>query len=68
MPLYINDNSVYPMELTTIRKENKIIYDRATRRKSWFYIELLKPLQAFITADGNVFYTSDNRPFYVVKE
>ena len=68
MPLYINDNSVYPIELTTIRKENKIIYDRATRGKSWFYIELLKPLQAFITADGNVFYTSDNRPFNVVKE
>lgn len=68
MPLYINDKSVYPMELTAVRKENKTIYDRATRGKSWFYLELLKPMQAFITADGKEFYTYDNLIFNVIEE
>jgi hypothetical protein len=65
MPLYINDKSVFPMELSAVYKENRVIYDRATRGKSWFYLEFLKPVQAFITADEKTFYTSDNLQFYV---
>jgi len=68
MPLYINDTSVYPMELTAVYKENKKVYDRATRGKSWFYLELLKPMQAFITSDGNNFFTVDNLQFFVTAE
>lgn len=68
MPLYINDKSVYPMELTALRKEGKTLYDRATRGKAWFYLELLKPVQAFITSDGNNFFTVDNLQFFVTAE
>lgn len=68
MPLYINEKSVYPMELTAVYKENKTVYDRSTRGKAWFYLELLEPMQAFITSDGNNFFTVDNLQFFVTKE
>jgi hypothetical protein len=68
MPIYINDTSVYPMELTAMYHGGRTVYNRATRGKSWFYLELLMPSQPFMTADGYVFGTNDGLIFNVLEE
>ncbi len=56
---------VFPMELQRIQRGREVVYDRDTRGRSWFILELRTPTPKFIplgasgllTADGNILHT-----------
>ena len=65
MSLLISDQSVYPMQISVIKSEDKTLYDRSTRGKSWFFLRLYSIYQPLETIDGNLFMTVDNNLFHV---
>lgn len=66
MALKSGNTDLYPLEISKIVSENRIIYDRTTRGKNYFYLAInADPGVYFITSDGFYLTTSDRDMFLV---
>lgn len=69
MSLVKDGKLVFPLKQTRVQMGEKVVYDRDTRGKSWFIVDLAIPSQRFvpkgstglITADGFVFCAHSRR-------
>lgn len=63
MSLIKNNLLVYPLKQYKVQIGEKIVYNRDTRKKSWFIVDLVLPDSKFIPANSTGLITSDNEAF-----
>ncbi len=59
---------VYPLELRRIQLGGRVIYDRDTRGKSWFILDLADISQGFIPRESSGMTTADGKRFRVIQK
>lgn len=59
---------VYPLELRRIQLGDRVIYDRDTRGKSWFILDLRDISQGFIPRESSGMTTADGKRFRVIQK
>lgn len=55
---------VFPLELTRVQLGAERVYDRDTRGRSWFILDLVIPASKFIPLGSSGLITSDGETFY----
>lgn len=56
---------VFPLEITHAQVGQETVYDRDTRGRSWFVLDLILPLGKFIPMDSTGLVTADEKSFLV---
>lgn len=65
MPLKYNGKDLYPLEVKSVNKGGKTLYDRDTRGKSYFYLCVRSGVQNFFTKENEPVLTNDGQDFLV---
>lgn len=63
MSLVKNGLLVYPLQQSRVQRGGQVVYDRATRGKSWFILDLVVPGGRFLPAGSSGLVTADNKDF-----
>lgn len=59
---------VYPLELRRVQLGSRVIYDRDTRGKSWFILDLRDISEDFIPRGSSGMMTADGKRFRVIQK